>query len=276
MFSKLKSLLKRENKDDISVLSIDEYYDEYSIPTVEKIDGKEIRKITKVIKTKEIIINNAFKAIEENDQFALRKALRMPLKGIEEIEPHLILAALNTNKSRLLISVLNAIDGIDVNGTKTGKKITDLFLLIGVKGKVNMFDTFISWTRMQPAILSSKISEIFSDLVRNNREDVIEQLYKKHHIRFCMFEIEYIKDQIERTRQGIISSVETNTNITQIEKEIQLNKSLLDNGLNIDYIVGLINEYQNQPVKNTNGRPSAIELRKLYTTMPDYLKVKLT
>ena len=288
------------NVPNTTIRSMDEFYDEHITTTTEKNGDKYVRKTVKTIKTKPAIIEAAFNAIANKDKEQLQKALSVKLKGVAEIEPLLIKECLPTNSPSLLKIILNALSELD-------HKRDDLFLLVSVHcneidfpgtpyqisylgpyepieilpilpinvSRAPMLDMLIKYLGMTQGEIGNKFAQSLPSLVDHNRRDVITHLYKEHKVKLYSFEIEQMKEHVRMKRTAIESSIRTDDKLTQEEKERAITKALSADGLNIKTILSYIDEFQAQSQANHTGRPSAVELRKLNPTMPDYLKIKL-
>jgi hypothetical protein len=271
MFSKIKNAFKPQEQATVKIVPIDDFYEEHQITTKEKENGKDTYHTVKIVKTKQSIIDAVIKAIKEQDEDALTELLAKPFKGIDEIEPLIVVECTKAGNHTILIQILKAIENAN-------DKQDDLFLLVGVNSSTTqapLLDTVISFFGMSNGVICNKLSKALPDLINNGCYDMIDHIYKFHHAHLLSFEIEQLKDLVELRRSGIESAISKDDRLTQEEKDIQLKKALSVDGLNISKIIALINSYQSEPPKNTTGRPSAVELRKLNKTMPDYLKIKL-
>ncbi|MCD0496802.1 hypothetical protein LP085_08070 [Achromobacter sp. MY14] len=263
MLNKIKEFFTTNNSTTIK--SLDDYYEQHTIKTTVKESGKDVVKTITTIRTKPIHLENAFNAIESNDFELFKKSLTEPLKGVDELEPYLIVAVTEHGNLSMFQVLWNAIDN-------RYEKSKELFVLVAMnaeptKGILN----FVIGQVQVPFVFSSCLSE----LITRGKYETIEQIYKVSAVAFTNFEMATIIDDIEQKRIAITNAYSVDESLTETEREFRCTKALSADGLNVRLVQEILNRYKPKPQARTDGKLSAIELRKLYKTMPDHLRVKI-
>lgn len=252
-------------KDSTTIKSLDDYYEQHTFKTTVKENGQSIVKTATTIRTKAIHLENAFKALESNDYDLFKKSLKEPLKGADDLEPYLIVAATEHGDLAMFQVLWKAID-------EKNEKSKDLFALVAMnaeptKGILN----FVISQVQVPYVFSSCLSE----LITKGKYETIEQIYKVSEVAFTNFEMATIIDDIEQKRIAISNAYSVDESLTETEREFRKTKALSADGLNVKLVQEILDRYKPKPQPRTDGKLSAIELRKLHKTMPDHLIVKI-
>lgn len=293
MLDKIKDFFTPTNST--TVKSLDDYYEQHTFKTTVKENGQSIVKTATTIRTKAIHLENAFKALENNDHDLFKKSLKEPLKGVDDLEPYLIVAATEHGDLSMFQVLWKAIE-------EKREKSKDLFALVAMNAEptkgidyqeqenstLHQIDSDSFYiTGKQPqrkSILNFVISQVqvphvfsscLSELITRGKYETIEQIYKVSEVAFTNFEIATIIDDIEQKRIAISNAYSVDDSLTETEREFRKTKALSADGLNVKLVQEIMDRYKPKPQARTDGKLSAIEMRKLHKTMPDHLRVKI-
>lgn len=264
MLNKLKEFFTPNNSTTIK--SLDDYYEQHTFKTTVKENGESLVKTVTTIRTKPIHLENAFKAIESNNYDLFKKSLAEPLKGVEELEPYLVVAVTENGNLSMFQVLWNAIDN-------KSEKSKELFALVAMNAEPTkgILNFVISQVQVPQAFL-----KCLSELITRGKYETIEQIYKVSEVVFTSFEMASIIDDIEQKRIAITNAYSVDESLTDTEREFRKSKALSADGLNVRLVQEILDRYKPKHQARTDGKLSAIEKRKLHKTMPDYLKVKIT